>query len=216
MLDLSRIVTRSEETTSTLPEVGFGAPGTKTMEWSNSALCSIRKPSCALLENEQLGQDEVPDYLVVSFSSTDYVGHLFGASSLESEDKLAHLDRTLAGLLSWVDQKVGLENILIALSADHGQPEVPGYLHGQGMENAGYFDTTALDKEPAIAALKKEFGFGEELIEAFFQPYLYLNDELIREKGLDQAAVEQAVVGFLGLKPPSGSVGNPLTEIMGD
>jgi Type I phosphodiesterase / nucleotide pyrophosphatase len=90
----------------------------------------------ALLDNEQLGQDDVPDYLAISFSSTDYVGHLFGASSLESEDNLARLDRTLADLLAYVDKKVGLANTLIVLSADHGQPEVPGHLHEHGNENA--------------------------------------------------------------------------------
>jgi len=148
----------------------------------------------ALLDKEQLGQDDVPDYLAISFSSTDYVGHLFGASSLETEDNLARLDRTLAALFAYVDEKVGLANTLIVLSADHGQPEVPGYLHGLGIEKAHYFDTKALDKTPAITALKKQFGIGEELIEAYFHPYIYLNRDLIRDKGLDQAAVEEAVV----------------------
>ena len=147
----------------------------------------------ALLDNEQLGQDDVPDYLAISFSSTDYVGHLFGASSLESEDNLARLDRTLADLLAYVDKKVGLANTLIVLSADHGQPEVPGHLHEYGNESAQHFDTHSLDKTPAIAALKKQFGIGEALIEAFFQPYVYLNRDLIREKGLDLAEVELVV-----------------------
>jgi predicted AlkP superfamily pyrophosphatase or phosphodiesterase len=147
----------------------------------------------ALLENEGLGDDAVPDYLAVSFSSTDYVGHLFGASSLESEDNLARLDRTLAELFSYVDDKVGLENTLIVLSADHGQPEVPGRLHELGIAGSHYFDTDALDKAPAIAALKKQFGIAEELIEAYHQPYVYLNRDLIGEKGLDQAEVERAV-----------------------
>ena len=147
----------------------------------------------ALLINEQLGQDSTPDYLAISFSSTDYVGHIFGASSLETEDNIVHLDRTLADLFSFIDREIGLENTLIVLSADHGQPEVPGHLHERGINNAHYFDTKALDKTPAIAALKKRFGIGEELIEAFFQPYLYLNNDLIRYKGLDQAEVEQAV-----------------------
>ncbi len=146
-----------------------------------------------LLVNEQLGQDDVPDYLAISFSSTDYVGHLFGASSLETEDNIARLDRTLADLFAFIDKEVGLENTLIVLSADHGQPEVPGHLHELGINNAHYFDTRALDKTPAITALKKQFGIGDELIKAYFQPYLYLNNDLIREKGLDQAAVEQAV-----------------------
>ena len=147
----------------------------------------------ALLANEKLGEDEVPDYLAVSFSSTDYVGHMFGASSLESEDNIARLDRTLAELLAYVDKKVGMENTLIVLSADHGQPEVPGHLAERGIANAHYFDTDALDKTPAITALKKQFGIGEELIREFFPPYLYLDRELIREKGLDQGAVEQAI-----------------------
>ena len=150
-----------------------------------------------LLISEQLGQDDVPDYLAISFSSTDYVGHLFGASSLESEDNMARLDRTLTNLFEFIDKEVGLENTLIVLSADHGQPEVPGHLHTLGIDNAHYFDTEALDKTPAIMALKKQFGLGEELIEAFFQPYLYLNHDLIREKGLDQAQVEQAVAAEL-------------------
>ena len=146
-----------------------------------------------LLVNEQLGQDDVPDYLAISFSSTDYVGHLFGASSLETEDNIVRLDRTLADLFDFVEKQVGLKNTLIVLSADHGQPEVPGHLHERGIDKAHYFDTKTLDKTPAIIALKKQFGIGEELIEAFFQPYLYLNHDLIRDKGLDQAEVEQAV-----------------------
>lgn len=151
----------------------------------------------ALLDNEQLGEDAVPDYLAISFSSTDYVGHLFGASSLEAEDNVAQLDRTLSNLLAYVDEKVGLKNTLIVLSADHGQPEVPGYLHDLGIEDAHHFDTKALDREPAIAALKKRFGIGEELIEAFFQPYVYLNHKVIRDRGLDQAEVEKAVAAEL-------------------
>ncbi len=147
----------------------------------------------ALLESEGLGLDKVPDYVAVSFSSTDYVGHMFGASSLESEDNLARLDRTLAELFRHIDEKVGLENTLIVLSADHGQPEVPGRLEELGITDAHYIDPAALDRTPAITALKKRFGVAKELIEAYFHPYIYLNRDLIREKGLDQAEVEEAV-----------------------
>jgi predicted AlkP superfamily pyrophosphatase or phosphodiesterase len=150
-----------------------------------------------LLEEEKLGQDEVPDYLAISFSSTDYVGHVFGASSLESEDNLVRLDRVLADLFAYLDEKVGLENTLIVLSADHGQPEVPGHLHEHGIRNARFFDTDKLDKTSAIDALKAQFGIGEELIEAYFHPYLYLNHEVIDARGLDRAAVEEAVAAEL-------------------
>jgi predicted AlkP superfamily pyrophosphatase or phosphodiesterase len=146
-----------------------------------------------LIDAEQLGQDEIPDYLSVSFSSTDYVGHVFGASSLESEDNIARLDRTLADLFEHIEKRIGLDNTLIVLSADHGQPEVPGYLHSLHNHGAHYIDPGEFDTEPAIAALKKQFGLGEELIQQFSPPYLYLNRELIRDKGLDQAVVEAAI-----------------------
>lgn len=146
-----------------------------------------------LVEKEQVGKDDTPDYLSVSFSSTDYVGHLFGASSLEAEDHFLQLDRTLADLLQFIDREVGLEHTLITLSADHGGPDTPGYLNQQGIRNAFYFDTNALDRQPAINRLKEKFGTGEELITGYSHPYVNLNRELIAELGLDQASVEAAV-----------------------
>jgi len=146
-----------------------------------------------LVEQEQLGQDDVPDYLAISFSSTDYVGHLFGASSLESEDNFARLDRTLASLFSFIDNKVGLDNTLIVLSADHGQPEVPGYLNDLGMKDAAHFDMDSLDKTPIIAAVKKRFAIEANLVEAFFQPYIYLNQKMLNDKGIDADEVAQAL-----------------------
>ena len=150
----------------------------------------------ALIEHEGLGQDDVPDYLSVSFSSTDYVGHLFGPSSLESEDNLLRLDRTLAELLAYVDDAVGLAHTLVVLSADHGAAEAPPYMNELGIE-ARYMDFDALDKTPAIEALKRRFGIGQELIETYYHPYLHLNRELIAEQGLDPASVERAVADEL-------------------
>lgn len=145
-----------------------------------------------LIAHEGIGADAVTDYLAVSFSSTDYVGHLFGISSLESEDNLLRLDRTLAKLFLFVDEQVGLENTLIVLSADHGGPEAPPLLNQYGIE-ASYVDPESWDRQPGITSLKKQFGIGQELIQAFRAPYVYLNRELIRSRGLDQVAVEDAV-----------------------
>jgi predicted AlkP superfamily pyrophosphatase or phosphodiesterase len=146
-----------------------------------------------LIDAEQLGQHEVTDYLSISFSSTDYVGHIFGPSSLEMEDNLLRLDRTLAELFAFVDKRIGLQNVLIVLSADHGGPEAPGYLNSLGIP-AKYMTPEKWDKEPAISALKQKFGIGKELIQSYRHPYVYLNREAIREKGLDEAVVEKAVV----------------------
>ena len=145
-----------------------------------------------LIANENIGADDVTDYLSVSFSATDYVGHLFGPSSLEAEDNLLRLDRTLANLFAYVDETVGLENTLIVLSADHGGPEVPPYMNEYGID-AGYVDTDSWDKQAGIQTLKQKFGIGEELISEYQHPYVYLNRAVIQAKGLDQAAVEAAV-----------------------
>ena len=149
-----------------------------------------------LLESEGLGQDTVPDYLAVSFSSTDYVGHMFGPSSLESEDNLLRLDRALAELLRFVDEKVGLDRTLVVLSADHGAAEAPGYLIELGIE-ASYVDPASWDKTPALAELKRRFGVAEELIETYSHPYLFLNREAIQSRGLDQGEIERAVAAEL-------------------
>ena len=87
----------------------------------------------ALIANEGLGQDDVPDYLAVGFSSVDAINHFFGPSSLENEDVVLQLDRTLADLFAFVDQTVGLKHTLIVLSADHGMAEMPEFMAEKGM-----------------------------------------------------------------------------------
>ena len=145
-----------------------------------------------LITNEDIGQDEITDYLSLSFSSTDYVGHIFGPSSLESEDNILRLDQTLANLFRYIDEHIGLEKTLIVLSADHGAPEAPGYLAELGFE-ADYIHPESFEKEEALQRLKARFGIGEELIATFFSPYLYLARDVIEKAGLDLAQVQDAV-----------------------
>lgn len=149
-----------------------------------------------LIANEALGEDDVPDYLSISFSSTDYVGHVFGPSSLESEDNLLRLDNTLFQLFVYIDQKIGLDNTLIVLSADHGAAEVPAQLNGFGID-AHYFEPDKLDKERAIEALKTKYGIAERLILGFEHPYIYLNNEVIRQHGLDVDEVSRTIAAEL-------------------
>jgi len=145
------------------------------------------------LVNEQLGADEVTDYLSVSFSSTDYVGHVFGPSSLEGEDNILQVDRTIAELLAFVDQQVGLDNTLIVLSADHGGPDAPGYLHLLNIP-AGYVDPGSWDKDAAINRIKEQFGIDGNLIETYSHPYVYFSANVKNDNRIDQEALEAAVV----------------------
>ena len=145
-----------------------------------------------LLEREGLGLDEVPDFLSVSLSSTDYVGHLFGPGSREAEDNLLRLDRSLARLFAAIDAQVGLDHTLIVLSADHGSPEVPGALTELGLA-VDYIDPSSWNRAPGLAALEAQYGLSDALILDYFHPYIYLDREAIAAAGLELGEVAAAV-----------------------
>jgi predicted AlkP superfamily pyrophosphatase or phosphodiesterase len=152
----------------------------------------------SLLVNEKLGQGPAVDYLSVSFSGVDAVNHFFGPASLENEDMVLQLDRTLSEFLSFIDEKVGLDHTLIVLSADHGIAELPEYMAERGL------DTGQLTPDVIQAAVerisKKLFGV-TDLLRFYYRPYLYLNDERIEAAGLDRDAVREALAQALTLEP---------------
>ena len=145
-----------------------------------------------LIVAENLGNDAITDYLSVSFSSTDYVGHVFGPSSLEAEDNLLRLDRTLAELIKFVDDKVGLNNVLIVLSADHGGPDAPERSKTFGLD-AGYFDMNSVDTLAISKLLSKRFDTNDKLISGYFHPYVYLNHGAIEKNDLDPDEVSRTL-----------------------
>jgi predicted AlkP superfamily pyrophosphatase or phosphodiesterase len=151
-----------------------------------------------LITAEQLGQDDVPDYLSVSFSSVDAVNHFFGPSSLENEDVVLQLDRDLEELLTFVDKTVGLENTLIVLSADHGMAEMPEYMTELGYE-AGRIKPEEL-VSLANKVAKDQFGI-DQVARFFFRPYLYIDEEVVQAAGKSLHEVEQAIASGLGEHP---------------
>lgn len=146
-----------------------------------------------LISKEQLGQNTVPDYLSLSFSSVDATNHFFGPSSLENEEVVRQLDHTLADLFHFVDEKVGLKHTLIVLSADHGMADLPEY-----MSELGYA-AGRLDPDEIIATANKtgqQLGI-DEVVRFFFRPYLYLNDDNIKSAKLNLEEVEQKIATAL-------------------
>ncbi|MBW1790514.1 MAG: alkaline phosphatase family protein [Deltaproteobacteria bacterium] len=147
----------------------------------------------AIIKHEQLGQDDIPDYLSISFSGVDAVNHFFGPSSLENEDVLLQLDRTLADLFAFIDKTVGLKHTLIVLAADHGMADMPEYMTELG------FKAGRLDPDDIVATANqvgRKFGI-DEIVRFFYRPYLYLDDEKIANAELDTVKVEQAIADAL-------------------
>lgn len=146
-----------------------------------------------LLKQENLGKGTFPDYLSVSFSSNDYVIHMYGPTSLETEDNLIRLDKTIAKLLKNIDQQVGLENTLIVLSADHGASEAPAVVNALGGHQPATFDQKQLISPQLLTRLKTEFSLGEDAIRLYAQPYIYLNHNVIKKKGVSLEKVQMVV-----------------------
>ncbi len=82
----------------------------------------------AAIIGEQLGKSEHTDFLAISYSSTDYVGHQFGVASKEIEDTYLRLDLDLANLINFLDTEIGSSNYTLFLTADHAATQVPSYL----------------------------------------------------------------------------------------
>lgn len=144
-----------------------------------------------LIKAEGLGKDAVPDYLAVSFSATDYIGHWFSPASLESEDNILRLDTTIAKLLAIIDRQVGLSHALIVLSGDHGGIEYPEYLTTLGFPT-GYMTPTQV-LNTANQALAARYPSVNGIIAQYSHPYFYLDQQVLTANNLDKAEVETVI-----------------------
>ncbi|HKS41674.1 MAG TPA: alkaline phosphatase family protein [Blastocatellia bacterium] len=142
----------------------------------------------AAIEGESLGADQHTDLLAISFSATDLVGHAYGPDSQEVEDMYIRLDRVLADFLTYLDRRIGLANITIAMTADHGVAPIPKRMEMLGLD-AITIERKKLD-EAVNQALQARFG-GDKWVLTFANEQLYLNRKLMEERKADPAEVER-------------------------
>lgn len=135
----------------------------------------------AAIEGEQLGKDAIPDFLAISYSSPDYVGHNFGPQSKEVEDLYIRLDRELATLFQTLDTKIGKGQYTVFLSADHAVAENSVRMKNDGfrIDNASI---SAIRKEVTAAVNEK---YGEEKWFESFSKIVHLDRNLVASKGID-------------------------------
>ncbi|MEG9328673.1 alkaline phosphatase PafA [Salinimicrobium catena] len=147
----------------------------------------------ASLDGEDLGQDDITDFLTVSFSSTDYVGHNFGVNSREIQDTYLRLDQDLARLLKALDQKVGEGNYTLFLTSDHGGVHVPAYLQSVKIP-AGYFDYGKF-QDSLNAFLAERFGV-ENLILNVSNNQIFFNYEEVLENKISRDELQNEMAHF--------------------
>lgn len=144
----------------------------------------------AALENEGLGKDRNTDFLAVSYSSTDYVGHKFGVNSIEVEDTYLRLDQDLARLLNTLDTQVGQGQYTVFLTADHGAIHVPAYLKDQKIP-AGYLDRMGM-KEEFNEFLKYRYGT-TDLVKNISNYQVFLDRKVVNNLDMDLDDVQEEI-----------------------
>jgi predicted AlkP superfamily pyrophosphatase or phosphodiesterase len=165
----------------------------RTSPYGNDIVADFAKKA---IENEQLGKDNITDFLTISFSSTDYIGHNFGPRSIELQDTYLRLDETIANLLIYLDKTVGKNNYLLFLTADHAGAENVRYLKDHKY-NVNNINTKNVESE--LKAFSKTT-FGEDLILNYDTSIIHFDLEVIKSKNIDLSKVKQAFKEFLYTK----------------
>lgn len=155
------------------------------------------------IKGENLGKGTSTDMLTVSFSSTDYVGHMYGPQSIEVEDTYLRLDKDLEEFLKFIDLWLGKDKVLIFLTADHGAVETPAYLIDQ-KKDGGYIDPVKIADTLRKVLFKK---YGDSLVKAYINQEVYLDKNKINEKKWNVADVTNSINDLLmGITGISGTV----------
>jgi predicted AlkP superfamily pyrophosphatase or phosphodiesterase len=159
----------------------------RTTPFGNTFTVDMAK---AAIEGERLGQSAFTDFLAVSFSSTDYIGHSFGPNSIEVEDAYLRLDKDLGSFLTYLDAKIGKGQYLVFLTADHAVAHVPAFVEenkmpGQIIEEASY-------REWLNEAIQKAFGVAN-VVNSVINYEVYFDDQMLEQNKLDKKIVAQFV-----------------------
>ena len=150
-------------------------------------------------ERMQLGQDAYPDFLCVSFSSTDYCAHQFGIHGEETEDVYLQLDRDLARFFDFLDKKYGKDNVLVFLTADHGGAETPAHMKDLRIP-AGVFPESKTEAG-LNQALSTAFGMNADVIHEVINQQVYLHHDSLAALKWNPDVVNSVMIDYLRAQP---------------
>jgi predicted AlkP superfamily pyrophosphatase or phosphodiesterase len=148
----------------------------------------------AAITNEQLGSDNIPDFLAVSYSSPDYIGHTFGPNSFEAEDGFLRLDKELGNLLDFLDSKVGKGQYLFFLSADHGVAQIPEFMQENKLPGGRVYMNTIMAQLNKTLNVKYNIG---NIIVADDNYQMHLNHPALDSAKISKKEVTKWIVDKL-------------------
>ena len=144
----------------------------------------------AAIEAEGLGKRAVTDFLAVSFSTPDYIGHTFGPNSIEVEDNYLRFDKEMGAFLTYLDARIGKGQYVLFLTADHAVAHVPAFMEEHKMPGkslTGIPFTKLLND-----SIHKRFDVAD-VVSAVGNYQVYFNDKIISKHKLDKKLLEQFV-----------------------
>ncbi len=163
--------------------------------FGNDLLAELAK---TVIDAESLGKDEWTDFLAVSFSSTDLIGHAMGPNSIEVEDTYIRLDKNIEDLLNKLDKEIGKGQYLVFLTADHAVADVPQYLKDLRIP-ADNFRSAAI--EAGLADILQEQFPGKKLIENVSNGQIFFNQELFagdpKTAGVDYLIATELIKNYM-------------------
>ena len=162
----------------------------RTSPYGNNLLVDFAKRAIVA---EELGKDETTDFLTVSFSSTDYIGHVLGPRSVELQDTYLRLDATIADFLNYLDATVGKGKYLVFLTADHAGAENVTYLKDNK------YDVNNLNSKNIQQDIKEyiEKTFGDNYLLDYSNYNVFLDKAKLKLKNIDLEKVKSSVREFL-------------------
>ena len=175
--------------------IGKNYGAVRTTPYGNTLTFDFAK---AAIEGYNLGGGKFTDFLAVSFSSPDAIGHTYGPNSIEIEDNYLRLDKELADFFTYLDKRFGKGNYLYFITADHGVSESPGYYLENKMPSGAIQDK---DFSKALQdGLKEKYGI-EKPVLSFANYQLYMDWEAFDKKGINHSEVGRTIKDIL-LKAP--------------
>ncbi|MGC4021650.1 MAG: alkaline phosphatase family protein [Cyclobacteriaceae bacterium] len=154
------------------------------------------------LKGENLGKNSVTDFLAISFSSTDLIGHRMGPNSIEVEDTYLRLDKNIETLLSKFDEQVGKDNYVVFLTADHAVEDVPQSLKDLKLP-AGYLPSGNELRDELNTVLQKSFP-GKKPVESISNQQVFLNADVFsgepKVASIDLLVATELITNYLQAK----------------
>jgi predicted AlkP superfamily pyrophosphatase or phosphodiesterase len=147
-----------------------------------------------LIEKEQLGKDDITDFLSICYTATDYIGHKFGPSSVEMADAVFRLDRDIENLLKYVTDSLGKKNVLIYFTSAHGISEIPGVLESNRIPSGYFRPNQAL--QLLRSYLNAVYGEGD-WVKGYQEKQIFLNRTLIEDAKIPLDEVQKKVARFI-------------------